>query len=102
MPCVIRRIWAVSGFLRTLEAAVFYDGIQPRVHYMVKLGLEQVDKEICLVMGREEADRTRTVAKITFGEHTVQLRFLVTGDKIRGQYRPGGAKKEGDWKDAGE
>jgi regulation of enolase protein 1 (concanavalin A-like superfamily) len=69
---------------------------------MVKIGLEQVDQEICVVMGREEADKTRTIGKIVLGEASVGLRFVVSGDKIRGQFRPGGESKDGSWKDAGE
>ena len=33
---------------------------------MVKLGLEQVNKVLCVVMGREEKDRTRTIALASF------------------------------------
>ena len=66
---------------------------------MAKIGLEQVDKVLCLVMGREEADKTRTIAKIPVQSFTLDVRFLVAGDKLRGQYRPSGSEV---WKDAGE
>ena len=38
---------------------------------MVKIGLEQVDKELCVVMGREEKDRTRTIAVIPKGPYVL-------------------------------
>ncbi|MCX7826518.1 MAG: DUF1349 domain-containing protein [Verrucomicrobiae bacterium] len=66
--------------------------------HMVKLGLELVNKEVCIVMGREEADKTRTLAKIPITATSVRLRLLVAGSQIRGQYRPAGANK---WLDAG-
>jgi len=66
--------------------------------HMVKLGLELVNKEVCIVMGREEADKTRTLAKIPITATSVRLRLLVAGNQIRGQYRPAGADK---WLDAG-
>ena len=66
---------------------------------MVKIGLEQVDKVLCFVMGREEGDKTRTIAKIPVESFSLDLRFLVTGNKLRGQYRPSGSET---WKDAGE
>ncbi len=69
---------------------------------MVKIGLEEVDDQVCVVMGREEADKTRTIAKVVLGERSVGLRFVVSGDKIRGQFRPGEETKESTWKDAGE
>jgi regulation of enolase protein 1 (concanavalin A-like superfamily) len=67
--------------------------------HMVKIGQEQVDGVLCLVMGREEKDRTRTLAKIPIEALRLEVRFLVAGDQLRGQYRPAGEK---DWKDAGE
>ena len=66
---------------------------------MVKLGLEQVDKKLCVVMGREEKDRTRTIALIPKGTPSIQLRLTVQGDRIRGHYRPAGAA---EWVKAGE
>lgn len=66
--------------------------------HMVKLGLELVNQEVCIVMGREEADKTRTLAKIPITATSVRLRLLVTGSQIRGQYRPAGMDK---WLDAG-
>lgn len=64
---------------------------------MVKLGLELVDRQVCIVMGREQADKTRTLAKIPIAATTVQLRMRVDGNQIRGQYRPSGTEA---WLDA--
>ncbi|MBI5687938.1 MAG: hypothetical protein HZC54_22940 [Verrucomicrobia bacterium] len=66
--------------------------------HMVKLGLELVNKEVCIVMGREEADKTRTLAKIPITATTVRVRLLVAGSRIRGQYRIAGTDA---WLDAG-
>jgi regulation of enolase protein 1 (concanavalin A-like superfamily) len=67
--------------------------------HQIKIGLEQVDKVLCLVMGREEKDGTRTIAKTPIEALRLDVRFLVSGDKLKGQYRPAGEK---EWKDAGE
>jgi regulation of enolase protein 1 (concanavalin A-like superfamily) len=56
--------------------------------HMVKLGQELVDGKLSLVMGREEADRTRTIALLPLNAFTVQLRFVVKGNRIQGEYRP--------------
>lgn len=64
---------------------------------MVKLGLELVSGEVCIVMGREQADKTRTLAKIPIGATSVRLRLRVVGNQIRGQYLPAGAD---GWLDA--
>jgi regulation of enolase protein 1 (concanavalin A-like superfamily) len=55
--------------------------------HMVKLGQELVDGRLSIVMGREEGDRTRTVKIIPLGATRVELRFLVRGTEIRGQFR---------------
>lgn len=60
--------------------------------HMVKLGLELVDGKVCIVMGREEADRTRTLAKIPIAATSVCVRLLVEGHQIRGEYRPTGTE----------
>jgi len=65
---------------------------------MVKLGLELVSGEVCIVMGREQADKTRTLAKISIGTTSVRLRLHIAGNQIRGQYLPAGTNK---WLDAG-
>ena len=64
--------------------------------HMVKLVKELVNGELKVVMGREEADRCRTLAILPLETPSVQLRFLVMGDKITGQFRPAG---KGAWKD---
>lgn len=66
--------------------------------HMVKLGLELVNGQTCIVMGREEADKTRTLAKIPVRATSVRLRLRVAGNQIRGQYLPAGTDK---WLDAG-
>lgn len=66
---------------------------------MVKIGLEQVDRKLCVVMGREENDRTRTIAVIPKGTPSIHLRLTVRDDTISGHYRPEGAQ---DWVQAGE
>jgi regulation of enolase protein 1 (concanavalin A-like superfamily) len=67
--------------------------------HMVKLGQEMVDGKLSIVMGREEKDRTRTIAIIPLDTFTVRLRFTVSGNRIRGRFRPAGADA---WRDAGE
>jgi regulation of enolase protein 1 (concanavalin A-like superfamily) len=66
---------------------------------MVKLGQELVDGKLSVVMGREENDKTRTVAIIPLDSTAVRLRFIVTGNRIRGQFCPAEAK---DWREVGE
>ena len=65
---------------------------------MVKLGQEMVDGQLSIVMGREEKDRTRTVRIVPIDAHSVELRLVVSGNRIRGKFRPAGK----DWGDVGE
>jgi len=67
--------------------------------HMVKLGQELVDGKISIVMGREEADKTRTIAILPLTSFSVRLRFLVTGDRIRGQFR---TPDSDTWREVGE
>jgi regulation of enolase protein 1 (concanavalin A-like superfamily) len=67
--------------------------------HMVKLGQELVDGKLSIVMGREENDRTRTVKIVPLDALRVQLRFLVKGSSIRGQFRPAGLDQ---WQEVGE
>jgi len=67
--------------------------------HMVKIGQELVDGKLSLVMGREEADRTRTIAILPLEGSVVEVRFRVLDGTIRGQYRP---LAKGEWRDAGE
>lgn len=66
--------------------------------HMVKLGQEMVDGQLSIVMGREEKDRTRTIAIIPLKTFSVSVRFLVSTNRIRGQFRPEGTN---EWQDAG-
>ena len=65
---------------------------------MVKLGLELVDGQVCIVMGREQSDKTRTLAKIPISVTSVRVRLRVADRQIRGQYLPAGAE---NWLEAG-
>ena len=65
---------------------------------MVKLGQEMVDGQLSIVMGREQADRARTVKIVPIEAENVDLRLVVSGDKIRGKFRT----SKGDWQDVGE
>ncbi len=67
--------------------------------YMVKLGQELVDGKLCIVMGREEADRTRTVKILPLASDRVKLRYLVSGNRLRGQFQPAGSET---WQEVGE
>jgi len=67
--------------------------------HMVKLGQELVDGKLSIVMGREEADKTRTIAIIPLKSFSVRLRFLVTGNRIHGEFR---APDSEAWQKAGE
>ena len=65
---------------------------------MVKLGQELVDGQLSIVMGREQADMTQTVAIIPLKSPRVELQIEVRGKKIRGRFR----EPDGAWRDAGE
>lgn len=67
--------------------------------HMVKLGQELVDGKLSVVMGREEADKTRTVAIIPLKSFSVRFRFLVTGNRIHGEFRTPDSE---NWQVAGE
>ena len=66
---------------------------------MVKLGQELVDGQLSIVMGREENDRTRTIAILPLRSFSVQVRLTARGQRIRGQFR---APEDRDWREAGE
>jgi len=66
---------------------------------MVKLGQELVDGKLSVVMGREENDKTRTVAIIPLESTSVRLRFFARENRIHGQFSIPGAKQ---WRDVGE
>lgn len=77
-----------------VDLAWYYDD-----SHMVKLGQELVDGKLSIVMGREQEDRTRTIKIVPLDAFKVQLRFVVNGNSIRGQFRPAGAEK---WHEVGE
>ncbi len=83
-----------SGQYEQIDLVWYYDD-----RHMVKIGQEQVDGVLSLVMGREEADKTRTIAIIPIEALSLDVRFLVSGDQIRGQFRPSG---DDVWRDAGQ
>lgn len=68
---------------------------------MVKIGLELVDGEVCMVMGREENDETRTIAKPPIGNDVSKLHLRLTArdNEIAGAYR---VQDSTEWKNAGE
>jgi hypothetical protein len=66
---------------------------------MVKIGQELVDGQLSVVMGREEMDRTRTIAIIPLKTSRVGLRFRVRGHQLEGFYQPDG---DDEWHKAGE
>lgn len=83
-----------TGQYEQVDLVWYYDDA-----HMVKIGQEQVDNVLCLVMGREENDKTKTLAKIPFDAPSLEVRFIASGDTIRGQYRAAG---ETAWRDAAE
>jgi regulation of enolase protein 1 (concanavalin A-like superfamily) len=66
--------------------------------HMVKLGQELVDGKLSIVMGREEKDRTRTIAIVPLDAFEVEVRFRASGNEIHGEFRTVGA---GEWRLAG-
>lgn len=57
---------------------------------MVKLGQELVDGKLSVVMGREENDKTRTIAIVPLDSASVHLRIFIRGNHIRGEFRTPG------------
>ena len=76
-----------------IDLVLYYDD-----GHMVKIGQELVHGKLSVVMGREEEDRTRTIAIIPLQSNRVGLRYLIKANTIHGFYRPEGAKT---WKEAG-
>lgn len=66
--------------------------------HMVKIGFELVDGRRSIVMGREEKDRTRTIAIIPIESLVIDLRLIVDGTSIRGSFRATGSS---EWREAG-
>lgn len=67
--------------------------------YQVKIGQELVDGQLSIVMGREENDRTRTIAIIPLDTFEVRLRLSVNGEEIEGAFKKPGSE---DWMTAGK
>ncbi|MCI0746749.1 MAG: hypothetical protein L0Y58_15210 [Verrucomicrobia subdivision 3 bacterium] len=67
--------------------------------HMVKIGQELVDGQLSVVMGREEGDKARTISINGIRADKVDLRLVVTTNRIVGHYRPHGAEK---WVPAGD
>jgi regulation of enolase protein 1 (concanavalin A-like superfamily) len=65
---------------------------------MIKIGQEMVDGKLSVVMGREQNDKTRTIAIIPLYSTFVRLRLLASGNTIRGQFR---TPANQDWREAG-
>ncbi len=82
-----------TGQYEQINLAWYYDD-----SHMVKLGREIVDGPVCVVMGREERDQCRTIARPPVAGGWYRLRLLVSGNRIRGQYWQEGAS---NWSDAG-
>ena len=82
-----------TGQYEQVGLAWYYDD-----SHMVKLGREIVDGPVCVVMGREERDQCRTIARPPVPGGWYRLRLIVSGNQIRGQYWPEGAS---GWTDAG-
>jgi len=82
-----------SGQYEQVDLVWYYDD-----SHMVKIGQEQVDGKLSLVMGREAADQCRTIVIIPIEAHALQVRFLVSSNSLQGQFRPVGT---GTWQDAG-
>ena len=66
---------------------------------MVKIGEELVDGKLSVVMGREEKDKTRTVAIVPLDSTSIRLRIIVIGRQIRGEFKTPSAK---EWHAVGE
>jgi agarase len=83
-----------TGQWEQVDLAWYYDD-----SHMVKLGQELVDGTLSIVMGREENDRTRTIAILPLDSFTVQLRQRVRGNHIHGEFR---TSDSAEWKTAGD
>src|ERR1051325_3133927 len=66
---------------------------------MVKLGQELVDGKLSVVMGREENDKTKTIAIIPLQSNAVRLKLLVKRDEIQGAFATGDSQQ---WQEAGK
>lgn len=62
--------------------------------HMVKIGLELEHGKNSVVMGREEADRTRTIKIVPLEVDKVTVRLAVSDGQVRGYFR---LKAEDEW-----
>lgn len=85
---------APTGQYEQVDLAWYYDDSN-----MVKLGREVVDGPVCVVMGREERDQCRTIAKPPVPGGWYKLRLIVSANRIRGLCWPEGAIQ---WTEVGE
>jgi regulation of enolase protein 1 (concanavalin A-like superfamily) len=67
--------------------------------HMVKVGQELVDGKLSMVMGREEADKTRTISITGIGSDVVRLKLSVKGNQIRGAFQIPGSE---EWQAVGQ
>lgn len=84
---------APTGQYEQVNLAWYYDD-----RHMVKIGREIVDGPVCVVMGREERDQCRTIARPPVSGGWYKLRLTVSEGKIRGAYWAEGTS---GWTDAG-
>src|SRR6266566_455463 len=75
-----------TGQYEQVDLVWYYDDSN-----MVKLGEELVDGKLSIVMGREQNDKTRTVAIIPLESTSVRLRFFAKENRIHGQFSTPGA-----------
>lgn len=76
-----------------MDLVVYFDD-----SHQVKIGQELVDGKLSIVMGREEKDRTRTIAIIPLQAARVEVKWVLEGRNLTGKFRPDGDK---DWTVAG-
>ncbi len=66
--------------------------------HMVKIGEELVDRQLSIVMGREENDKTRTIKIIPLVQARVELRLVLQEHEVTGQFR---LSDSTEWQTAG-
>lgn len=66
--------------------------------HMVKIGIERVHGQLSVVMGREEADKARTINIVPIVETCLEFRLTATGNVLRGEFR----SSTSEWHLAGE
>src|SRR5260221_1558754 len=66
---------------------------------VVKLGGELRKGKLGIVMGREQADKTRTIAIVPLESTSVRLLLLIKGNQVRGQFR---TAETNQWHEVGQ